>query len=853
MSGPWRALAGLAALSLALAACGSPRATPTSAAGSPRLDAETLALIDRSQRVAFVVPFSHWDTDWHEDFAAYVQRSDSNVLAAIQMSEADPRFRYTLEQVLFVQHFWETYPEHRARLAAAVARGQITFAWGGLTQPETSLVAPAIQVRNLLLGREWIAETFGPEHVPVTAWQSDAFGNSAAFPAFLASFDIPYLFIGRWQHRCDPDFEDCQPLPHAFYWSSPASEARVLAVYLSYPIGWDRIHRLADEGEQVEALRQFVEEQYDRTESKYVFIPLGSDFIDPLPNLPALADRWNAAGGDTALVMADPLTVFQYLETQPLPHFTVDLNPIWQAFYGTRPYAKVADKESEYLLTAADKFGLFLDAPAPTAWPLAGANAHYDNISGVGYDWVWEGSQQPRYAETLASASEDLALVLARIAAGVEAEGVPAPLVVFNPLSWPRSEVIEIAGPAGLPGPLTGAAQRIQPDSVALLAEAVPPVGFAMPQAQAAPLPPASASRSGDAVTLSNGLVSVTLDAAHGAAFSSLGPAGGPSALAGFGDDVVYLEDSGDVYGARFGEEVARASLGPADIEIVAEGPLLARARAALALAGQPITKTVTLRAGSPLIEVALEIAGLPETSALMQTQLPAGAEARTDDLGFLAFEHSVDDRPIQPGDITYRREIFYPIMAWSAIPAGGSGDAGLALITHGLQGLGGLSGLNLLLVRDVSDEDREGVTDRQLHTLRYAYYPFPSAVADSQPWQAAYAFNQPLLAAWRSGGQVCVQAPFGLGPLALHGGRISRCYAEAELQAAGVKPFPPSMSLLAAEGGLAADLFRHEGRVQALVLAPRYDPELPVTLTVGRRQYSGSGLSPELIPIELP
>ena len=59
------------------------------------LDAETQALIAQADRVAFIIPFSHWDTDWHETFPAYVKRSDGNILAAIQMARQNPRFRYT--------------------------------------------------------------------------------------------------------------------------------------------------------------------------------------------------------------------------------------------------------------------------------------------------------------------------------------------------------------------------------------------------------------------------------------------------------------------------------------------------------------------------------------------------------------------------------------------------------------------------------------------------------------------------------------------------------------------------------------------------------------------------------------
>src|SRR5437763_5251780 len=98
-----------------LAACAAPipprpTATPVPSpeptVAAPNLDTATQSLITKAQRVVFVVPFSHWDTDWHDTFANYSQRSDGNILAAIQMAKQDPQYRYMFEQVLFVQHFW---------------------------------------------------------------------------------------------------------------------------------------------------------------------------------------------------------------------------------------------------------------------------------------------------------------------------------------------------------------------------------------------------------------------------------------------------------------------------------------------------------------------------------------------------------------------------------------------------------------------------------------------------------------------------------------------------------------------------------------------------------------------------
>jgi hypothetical protein len=821
-------------------------ATPAPNVQSPNLDAQTQALMEHADHVVFVIPFSHWDTDWHDTFPNYAKRSDQNIIAAIQMARQYPRFRYTLEQVLFVQHFWDNYSEYHAELKALVQNRQITFAWAGIAQPETSLVAPAIQVRNLQLGEDWIAATFGPAYIPHTAWQSDAFGNSAALPISLDQFDIPYLFVGRWQDGCDPDYQKCNSLPLAFHWTSPvalpgATAAHVLVTYLSYPTAWDAIHTLTNQDQQIAKLGQVIDAQIKRTTSKYIFLPMGSDFQDPLPNLPTLVDRWNSLYGQrTALVMADPETAFQYLATQKLPQVTVDLNPIWQAFYDTRPEAKIADKESAYLLTAADKFGPLLNSPQPSAWLTATINAHYDNISGVAFDSVWTSTPQPRFEQTVTSAGNDLADILARIASQVPAAGAPitntgqtAPLVIFNPTSWARSEVVEIKGNLPDASLLPAPVQRLGPNDIAVFANSVPGVGFVAPTSGVGTNPshPASVHQAGDLITLTNGLVTATLDPRHGGAFSSLSQAGGPELFSTFGDDVVYLDDTGDVYGAFFGKERARESQTTAQVTVLATGPLIARAQAVFTLGDQPITKTVTLRADSSLIEVTLDIKALPQTTALVQTPTTFVTDIRTDDLGFAAFQHQVDTRPIVPGDVTYRRKIFYPIMYWSDVSAQGHG---LTLITHGLQGMNGTDTVNFMLVREVSDQGRDGVTDSSYHALRYAYAPHDGDAASAQPWIAAYAFNQPLIPVWRSGSgeslQLNVQLPFS-GNVITHPSEVT----------SGGSSLPSSLSLMSAQGGLIADVYRKASQTWAVII--NYDPSTAVTIRT----------APNVEPITLP
>ncbi len=442
-------------------------------------------------------------------------------------------------------------------------------------------------------------------------------------------------------------------------------------------------------------------------------------------------------------------------------------------------------------------------------------------------------SQGPRFVQAVQDSAGELAERLAAVASRVDP---PAPLLVFNALSWPRGGVLEINGDLpdvpGLPAPQ----QAAGPHSLAFLAPPVPPIGYAA----LAPGPvtvdhPVQALQDLRSITLRNGLVSVTLDAAHGGTFSSLSlPGETPGELLdGYGDDLVYQVDTGDVYGATFGAELARQSQVSARLELLAQGPLLARARVSFSLDGQPITKTITLRANSPLVEVSLQMHALPQSSALLQTPTNLTAQTRTDDLGFADFQHALDAHPIQPGDRTYRREIFYPITYWSDVSSGGKG---LSLITHGLQGLGGINDLTLLLARSVSDKGQEGVNDTQQYTLLYAYYPHPGDAGQAQPWLLAYDFNQPLIPVWRASGGFHIGLPFQASA------RV--------LPLASTSPtLPPSLSLASAEGGLIIDLAPQDGQLHALVVD--YS-QAPITLRTpaGALTLPASWLS--AVPVKL-
>jgi hypothetical protein len=220
------------------------------------------------------------------------------------------------------------------------------------------------------------------------------------------------------------------------------------------------------------------------------------------------------------------------------------------------------------------------------------------------------------------------------------------------------------------------------------------------------------------------------------------------------------------------------------------------------------------------MVEVELDIRALPDSVAIAHTSTILDTDMRTDDLGFGAFNHKIDTRPIVPGDRTYRREIFYPIMYWSDVS---KNNLGLTLITHGLQGVSGGAQRGVMLVRQASG-DYESVSDPGVHYLRYAYLPHAGTAENAKPWLAAYEFNQPLILAWKTGQAVNMRLPF------------DNELKVRELENLGDgSALPPVYSLLSAQDAIVADLYREGDQVMAVVLD--YDPTNAGVIQVGEQE----------------
>ncbi|HEV3263188.1 MAG TPA: glycoside hydrolase family 38 C-terminal domain-containing protein, partial [Gemmataceae bacterium] len=179
----------------------------------------------------------------------------------------------------------------------------------------------------------------------------------------------------------------------------------------------------------------------------------GVDVCEPEEHLAPLVAKYNRQKDrPLALRLAVP-TDFEAVVARRAdrPVFKGELNPIFQGTYSSRIELKQRMRTMERLLTTAEKLGAlagWLGAPAHgralrQAWEPVLFNETHDLASGVMTDHVYEDTVRGydfagRQADGLIDQGWDA------LAARIDTRGDGIPVVVFNTLGWPRTDLAEV-------------------------------------------------------------------------------------------------------------------------------------------------------------------------------------------------------------------------------------------------------------------------------------------------------------------------------------------------------------------------------------------------------------------------
>ncbi len=404
-------------------------------------------------REFILVPHTHWDREWYETFQQFRRRLVHAVDKVLSVLDHDPAFTYfTLDgQTIVLDDYLEVRPENAERLRAYTQAGRLMIGpW--YLQPDEFLVSGESLIRNLLRGAESGAAYGG---VMKVGYVPDTFGHIAQLPQILQGFGIDNVIFWRGLGE--------EVRQSEFWWAAPDG-TRVLALHLADPIGYSNARNLPlNVDDFITRLRVMENALLPKSSTGILLLMNGSDHLEPQDGLPAVIAQANARLTGAHVTMG---TLPHYVEATkranpPLATFSSEWRSsqfahLLPGVLSMRMWIKQRNAACEYLLQdVAEPLSAWtwaLGEPYPSgflriAWQHLMHNHPHDSICGCSIDQVHR-EMVSRFDQSQQVAEGIIEEKLAQLARRVNTAALPVtppqgmPLVVFNPSTGPRSDIV---------------------------------------------------------------------------------------------------------------------------------------------------------------------------------------------------------------------------------------------------------------------------------------------------------------------------------------------------------------------------------------------------------------------------
>jgi alpha-mannosidase len=553
-----------------------------------------------------------------------------------------------------------------------------------------------------------------------------------------------------------------------FIWESPDG-SKILSYWLSgsYDIHWKNIS---------ENLNRLI--RHNAAGNDKILVPWGGDLYLPTESTDVMEKQIRKAAEDDhipikAVVFSTPRQYFEAVEKSgvSLPTYHYDFNPPefiqdLRGLYGERPESKLANRRAEEMLESAEKFNsistmfgnVYPSERLGVAWENVLFNQDHDAIPGSHTDAV-DDEMMSRYAGSIETGRDLLAKDLYTISRHVKTTGSgDYPFLVFNPLSFSRTEVVRyaplfkealsnfrIVDVAGKPVPFRTvdvSNRGAGPLSMAVVefeAKDVPALGYQLYRIE--PIEgEAHAVKWGPATSeIANQFYSLNIDLATGSITSLKERRTGQELLDTgkyFGNELVLEEEKDpDTEGMVHltGTEV-RSSRFPVDSITEANDDLGTTIRSEGPFLGGRRRQEITLYKNIPRIDFKTQLLGFPGHDGMLGAVFPlrGGKDVTLD------YEtHNA---------VTRRPDGIFESQTWMDAESNGYG---LSFINKGTGGFHTNEGvIRLTLLRSITDYrgyNATGASEAGSHTFEYSIYPHEGTWNTGELITQAHSFNSPL------------------------------------------------------------------------------------------------------------
>ena len=725
---------------------------------------------------------SHIDMAWLWPWTETVEVVRNTFQSVLDLMREYPDLTFTMSSARTYEWMQEKYPDLFRQIQERVKEGRWEVVGGMWVEPDLNMPDGESLVRQILVGKRYFQKNFGVD-VKI-GWNPDSFGYNWQLPQIYKRSGIDYFVTSKllWA-------TDYTKFPYRLFWWESPDGSRLLSYFP---------HEYANE---------FEPEQITKDLSFYVPLIYGPRMPDStqMMYLYGIGDH---GGGPTRTMLdrADrlraPDTVFPRIQFSTAKQFFADMEaelprlkvPTWndelyfeyhRGVYTTQSETKRRIRRDEELMLDAEKYASIASLfgrPYPRGeFDLAWKNLLFDHFhdimpgSGIAVNYL----EAQRNLDAVEQADQQIKQdALKEILAHINTQGDGVPVVIFNSLSWPRSEVIEVelqlpeaakqvevVDSAGEPVESQLLTQEAGTNRIHLLVLArVPALGYEtyFVRGSAKPKPEAADVYNGrraqvvkaSADTLENDSVRVRVDLQTGCITSlfdkrsqteALAPAetdtGGPknfpcgNLLQAFYDKPKRW----DAWNIDADFEKQHWDLDKADaVKLIESGPLRAVIRVNQHFQSSSFVQDITSYAGMSRIDVKMQ-ADWHEKHILLKVAFPLSAH---NDKATFEIPFGSIQRPTTRGTPAEQAKFEVPSQRWADLSDAKHGFSLLNDSKYGYDAKGNVLRLSLLR----SPEWPDPHTDEGTHEFTYSLYPHGQSWREALTVRRGYELNYQLI-----------------------------------------------------------------------------------------------------------
>lgn len=706
---------------------------------------------------------AHIDAAWLWRERETIEVCKNTFTSVLNMMDARPDFTYTQSSAAYYDWMEKLYPEVFRRISPRVREGRWEIIGGMWIEPDCNIPSGESWARQLLYAKRYFREKFGVD-VKI-GWNPDSFGYNWNMPMFYANAGIDAFVTQKI------GWNETNVFPHrAFWWESPDG-SRVLSYFpFDYVNTVDDPYRLVDWSRQFDANTGF--------RKMMILFGVGDHGGGPTDDMIDRIERLKNLDIYPAIEYGTTSQYLGWLKEQDLTTLPVWKDELYleyhQGTFTTQAESKEWNRKSELLLTNAEKFSSIASsfgraynrADLEEAWKHVLFNQFHDILPGSSIREVYVDSPE-RYLLAEAAGRHELNSSLDYISGKINTAKIDGkPVVVFNPLSWKRSDIVSVdlaeadeenyavteSGGKEIPS------QTVRKDkyhrTVLFRAAEVPSMGYktySLLKIKNSPRTDLPASGH----SLENEFFKVTIDGATGWLKSVVDKRNRKELLSGpMGNELQMLEDRPAAWDAwNVGLTGVQYPTKLRKIEWVENGPVRKTIRVtsdylkpgvkkeypAAEYPNSFFTQDITLYSGIDMIFFNTEVDWWEEKT-MLKVAFPVSVKSGSAfyEIPFGSVERSTGWR-----NSLDSAKVEVPASRWADLSEAGYGISLINNSKYGYDIKGNTMRLSLLR----SPVWPDPTADRGKHSIQYALYPHAGSLNDGQTVRRGYEFNAPLIA----------------------------------------------------------------------------------------------------------